>query len=109
MAAPAGATVRGYSPCPEYSEIFPADTYDFGRSILDGRHTVVDKVMPRWGGHGLSWPLDSGICLSTDGRTQGSGLGRFDQSTFRPTNVHRVNGPYYLFGPGCSDSGTPVT
>ena len=26
--------------------------------------------MPRWGGHGLSWPPDSGIGLSTDGRAK---------------------------------------
>ena len=85
MAAPVGATGRGYSRCPEYSVIFLADTFDFGRSISDGLRTDVDKVMPRWSGHDLSWPPDSGIGFSLDGRTQGSGLGRFVQSTFRPT------------------------
>ena len=59
MAASVGATVRGYGHCPEYSEIFPADTFDFGRSISDGFRTDVDKVMPRWGGLSLSWPPDS--------------------------------------------------
>ena len=54
MAATVGATVRGYSLCPEYSEIFPADTFDFGLSISDGRRTDVDKVMPRWGGVGMA-------------------------------------------------------
>ena len=59
-------------------EIIPADLidpFDVGRSILDGLQTDVD-------GHILSWPPDSGICLSSDGRTQGSGVSRFDQSTF---------------------------
>ena len=85
MAAPVGETIRGYSHFLEYSDIFPpnpADPFDVGRSISDGLRTDVDKVMPRWGGHGLSLPPDSGICLSLDGRTQGSGVGRFDQSTF---------------------------
>ena len=80
-----GTTVRGYSCCPESCGIFPADTLDFGGSISDGLRTDVDKVMPRWGGHGLSWPPDSGIGLGSDGRTRGRGLGRFDQSTFWPT------------------------
>ena len=138
MAAPVGATVRGYSRCPEYSEIFPADTFDFGRSISDGLRTDVDKVMPRWGGHGLSWPPNSGIGLRSDRRTQGSGLGRFDQSTFRPTipqptrRKRRAGGRVMtdsdlgldvmsegtqrgtlrkraLFGPGCSESESPVS
>ena len=46
MAAPVGVIVRGYCHCPEYSEIFPADTFDFGRSMYYGLRTDVDKVMP---------------------------------------------------------------
>ena len=80
-----GATVGCYSHSPESSGIFPTDTFGFGCSTSDGLRTDVDKVMPRWGGHGLSWPPDSGIDLGSDGRTRGNGLGRFDQSTFRPT------------------------
>ena len=89
--------------------------------------------MPRWGGHDLLWPPDSGIGLSLDGRTQGSGLGWFVQSTFRPTipqptrRKRRAGGRVTidsdvgldvlfdgtqwgtprkraLFGPGCSES-----
>ena len=94
--------------------------------------------MPRWGGHGLSWPPDSGIGLSSDERTQGSGVGQFDQSTFRSTFPHpprrkrRAAGQVMtdsdmgldvmlegrqrgtprkqaLFGPGCSNSVSPVS
>ena len=86
MAVPVGATIRNYGRCPEYSEIFladPTDPFDVGRSISDGLRTDVDRVRPRRSGHVLSWPPDSGIGLSLDGRTQGSGVGRFDQSTFR--------------------------
>ena len=66
----------------DYTRLWPmSGLFDVGRS--DGLRTDVDKVMPRWGGHVLSWPPDSGIGLTLDGRTQGSGVGRFDQSTFR--------------------------
>ena len=119
------------------SGIFPADPFDVGRSISDGLRTDVVKVMPRQYGHGLSWPPDSGISLSSDGRTQGSGVGRFDQSTFRqsisqpPRRKRRAAGQMMtdsdmgldvmpegtqrgtlrkraLFGPGCSHSVSPV-
>ena len=88
MAAPAGATVGRYSRSPESSRIFPTDTFDFGRSTSDGFRTDADKVIPRWGGHGLSWPPDSGIDLGSAERTRGNGLGRFGQSTFRSTIPH---------------------
>ena len=90
MAAPVGATVGHYSRSPESSGNFPADTFGFGRSTSDGLRTDVDKVMPWWGGHGLSWPPDSGIDLGSAGRTRGNGLGRFDQSTFRNHASARV-------------------
>ena len=73
-----GGTQRG-TPRKHY----PTDTFDVGRSISDGLRTDVDNVMPRRDGHFLSWPPDSGIGHSSDGRTQGSGGSRFDQSTFR--------------------------
>ena len=127
--------MRGYGRCPEYSKKNRAD--DVGHSISDGLRTYVDKVMPRRGGHGLSWPPDSGVGLSLDGRTQGSGVGRFDQSTFRPTisqpprrkrmaagrvmtdsdmgldvmpegTQRGTPRKRALFGPGCSNSESPV-
>ena len=122
-------------------EIFladPTDPFDVGRSISDRLQTDVGKDMPRRGGHGLSWPPDSGIGLSSDGRTQGSGVGRFDQSTFwqsisqphrwkrraagrmmtdsgmglgvMPEGTQRgTPRKRALFGPGCSHSVSPVS
>ena len=83
MATPAGATMRDYGRCPEYSEIFPAVPtvpFDIGRSISDGLRTDVDRIRPQRSGLVLSWPPDSGIGLSVDGRTQGRGVGRFGHS-----------------------------
>ena len=54
MAAPVGATIRGYGRCPKYSEIFPVDPtdpFDVGRPISDRLQTDVDKAMPRQYGH----------------------------------------------------------
>ena len=63
MAVPAGETVGRYNRSPESSGIFPTYTFDFGRLTSDGLQMDANKVMPRWGGHGLSWPPDSGIYL----------------------------------------------
>ena len=85
MADQVGTTLRGYGRCPEYSEIFPSDTFDLGRSIPNRPRTVAEQVRPRWSGHDLSGAPDSGIGLSGDGRTCDGRVGRFGQSTFRPT------------------------
>ena len=68
MATPVGATERGYSCCPEYSEIFPSDTFDLGRSVTNRLQTDAAQVRPRWFGHYLSGEPDSGIGRSEDGR-----------------------------------------
>ena len=136
MAAPVGATMRGCGRCPEYSEFFrhicltsDAQT-DFGRMGI--------RSCPGRVGHVQSSPPDSGIGLSLDGRTQGSGVGRFYQSTFRqsisqtPRRKRRVASRMMtdsdmgldlmpegtqrgtprkraLFGPVCSHSVSPVS
>ena len=84
MADQAGTTLRGYGRCPEYSEFFPSDTFDFGRSISNRPRTAEEQVRPRWFGHDLSGAPDSGIGYSGktgNGRTREDGVGRFGQST----------------------------
>ena len=49
MTAPVGATVRGYSRCPEYSEFFfPSDTFDLCRSLKNRL-----RMLHRLGSDGL--------------------------------------------------------
>ena len=85
MADQVGTTLRGYGRCPGYSKKFPSDTFDLGRSIPNRPRTVTEQIRPRWSGHDVSGVPDSGIGLSGDGRTRGSRVGRFGQSTLRPT------------------------
>ena len=88
MADQAGTTLRGHGRCPEYSKKFLSDTFDFGRSISNRPRTAAEQVGPRWllpFGYALSGAPDSGIGYSGNGRTRGDGVGRFGQSTFRPT------------------------
>ena len=77
MAAPAGATVglRGHGL--KSSGVFLSDTFDFCRIRL-----------PRWFGHGLSLPPDSGVGLGSTERTGEKGAARRKQSTLRPTIPH---------------------
>ena len=37
MADQAGTALRGYGRCPEYSDIYPTDSFDLGRSIPNRR------------------------------------------------------------------------
>ena len=85
MADQAGTTLRGYGHCPEYSEIFPLDRFDLGRSIPSRPRTAAEQVWPRWLGHDLLEAPDSGIGRTKDGKTCSGSVGWFDQSTFQPT------------------------
>ena len=85
MADQAGTTLRGYGHCPEYSEIFPLDRFNLGRSIPNRPRTAAEQVRPRWFGHDLSGAPDSGIGRTEDGKMRSGRVGRFGQSKFQPT------------------------
>ena len=67
MAAPVGVTVRGYSRCPEYSEMIPSDTFELGRSVTNRRRTDAVQARPRRFGHDLSGAPDS-VSVVMEGR-----------------------------------------
>ena len=84
MADPAGATV-GLRGCGlKSSGVFPSDMLDFRQDQLE----FPDKVVPRWFGHGLSLPPDSGVGLGSTERAGEKGAARRKQSTLRPTIPH---------------------
>ena len=60
--------------------------FDFRR--MQEQLEFPDKVVPRWFGHCLSLPPDSGIGLGSTERTGEKGAARFKQSTLRPTIPH---------------------
>ena len=89
MTAPAGAAVGRGSHGLESSGILPTDMFDFSR--MQEQLECQDKVVPRWFGHSLSLPPDSGIGLGTTVRMERRGEGRRRQGTLRPTSPLRLS------------------
>ena len=65
---------------------FPSDTFDFRQ--MQEQLEFPDKLVPRWFGHGLSLPPDSGVGLGSTKRTGEKGAARHKQSTLQPTISH---------------------
>ena len=57
----------------------PTYLFDFGQ--MQEQLDFPDRVVPRWFGHGLSLPPDSGVSL-------GSTEALYRQSTLRPPTLH---------------------
>ena len=72
----------------EYSGIVPTDSFDFGR--MQVQLEFPDRAVPRWFGHGLSLPPDSGLGLGPAGKTEDKGLGQFGQSTYPAQRKRRA-------------------
>ena len=64
---------------------FPSDAFDFRR--MQEQLKFPDKVVPRWFGHGLLLPPDSGEGLGSTERTGEKGAAH-EQSTLRPMIPH---------------------
>ena len=90
IAAPAGATIGLYSRGAKSSGIFPKDAFDFG--WMQEQLEFPDRAVPRWFGHGLSLPPDSGIGLGSAERTGEKGLARFGQTIPHPIQRKRRAG-----------------
>ena len=58
---------------------FSSDTFDFRQN--QEQLEFPDKVVPRWFGHGLSLPPDSGVGLGSTERTGEKGAARRKHST----------------------------
>ena len=67
MAAPAGTTIRQKGSISKPSGALSSDAFDFSR--MQDQLEVPCRVVPRWFGHSLSLPPDSGIGLGATERT----------------------------------------
>ena len=83
-----GATVGLRGRGLKSSGVSSSDTFDFKQ--IQEQLDLPNKVAPRWFGHDLSLPLDSGVGLESTERTGEKGAARHKQSTLRPTIPHQA-------------------
>ena len=65
------------------SGAFPSDMFDLGR--MQDRLEFPDKVVPRWFGHSLALPPDTGMHPGATEQAEDPGASRHRQGTTRPT------------------------
>ena len=65
------------------SGVLPSDNFDLSRK--QDRLEFPDTVEPRWFGHSLSLPLDTGMRPRTTEQAEDTGVARHRQGTTQPT------------------------
>ena len=81
-----------------FTRLWPLPGIFFHMTCSNGPRIAAEQVRPRWLGHDLPGAQDSVIGYSGNARTHGDRVGRFGQSTFRPTlpesarRKHRAGG-----------------
>ena len=63
---------------------FPSDAFDL--RWMQEQLEFPDKVEPRWFGHGLSLPLDSGVGIGSTERTGEKGVVRHIKAEYAPAD-----------------------